>query len=77
MKEEVPSRSALVIVVCPAENLCVVSEHIGTLLPLYVAVASIGAGNRHNRHPVLYFCHVKKMGRGFVYGGIGLNRMTD
>ena len=50
--------------VCPADNLCAVSEHIRTLLPLYVAVASIGTGNRHS---VLYFCNVKKMGGGFVY----------
>ena len=35
--------------VCTADNLCVVSEHIGTLLTLYVAVASIGTGNRHDR----------------------------
>ena len=57
--------------VCPADNLCVVSEHIGTLLPLYVAVASIGTGNRHDRHwdrhSVLHFCNVKKVGGGFVY----------
>ena len=31
--------------VCPADNLCVVSEHRGPLMPLYVAVASIGTGN--------------------------------
>ena len=36
--------------VCPADNLCVVSEHIGTLLPLYVAIASIGTGNCLYRH---------------------------
>ena len=50
--------------VCRTDNLCVVSERIGTLLPLYVAVASISTGNWHDRHwdrhSVSYFCNVKE-----------------